>query len=208
MEIILMKTSYGFVTTVLGICSIAVTTAHAQEMPAKLDVAALVAMSPADKVKFALALVDARDAALRNVRYKVVEDEVTLRKDDRSRTFAATTVYEFKRDGDECWLHQWDYAEVFKPGGKPREENILNWDGKTGRRLGFAPGTGTDNPQARIDTAENVWFTSHRLGELLCYRIEASGVPLPMSRWLHAQATKAAKFEVAIVPGASRTLQQ
>jgi hypothetical protein len=150
----------------------------------------------ADLLRVALGMLDERESALRNCRFKLVETATNIDKSSGAERLMFQNQYEFRRTEGCAWLRAVTHS-IDEPGAISSISTV-NWDGQIARGIGDPKYQHSDHPFARVDPKESRFFTSVHFFEILGFRIDTTPVPLPVAAWLRDQINRGKPVEAKI----------
>lgn len=164
------------------------------ESSSGFDFSAFRALPVAERINVILTVLDARDAALQNIEYTVLETYVNVNKKDGTRRYMYKSLNQLRRRDQKLWLHVQEF-ESHKPDGKLHEDSVQNWDGKIGRRLTLPPYTGEPEAIGQINPKVFNSFIYHRFLAITGLRLKVIDEQFPMTRWLRDVLQEGAKLD-------------
>jgi hypothetical protein len=169
------------------VVAVVVTGVHAQAKQERFDLDKFRALPDAGKLDFVMKVLEVRDAALGNVRYRVAEDVVNVRKSDGRRRNMSKSQQEFRRLGPTFWTRVQDFKRYEADTGF-EEDAMQNWDGKAARRLHLPPFSGQKTPMGEIGPAPYVCFYQHRYAAALGFFVKIHFHGVSVRQWLRDAA--------------------
>ena len=150
------------------------------------------AVAPPERLDFVKALLRARDAALQNFSYHVVEIKNNIDLEDGSRTPFAKEEYFVRRLGATHWMR----LVVCGPDSKVEADGVMNWDGE--RAMSFTRFTNREEVRGMIRDRENNNFTFRAFNQILGFRVLGDGPVMSVADWVARYPNASRRLEAAV----------
>ncbi|HZL35676.1 MAG TPA: hypothetical protein VFC78_10230 [Tepidisphaeraceae bacterium] len=151
-------------------------------------------MPPADRIHFALGILDSRDQQLSNFDYKLRETTTNVTIAGGDRRFMVHDDYEVRRLAGTLWMRLIDY-EYYNEEDDILAESVMNWDGKVARGIGYPPYLHTSYHQCRIDPTENDNFAYRSFNGILGLQVVVARRGYPIATMVRNAMARTGRAE-------------